>query len=99
MIRRLLAAVGLRPIEEPEEEQLLGDLAHCTADHDAYLAALRQAVEIAKLGGIDDGKLEALVALGTWRMMSPATEERLRAAGIDTRPWRVVEAEWKAGRP
>lgn len=97
MLGKILAALGLQAIDTAAKEaKELDRLRFCTESDEQYLAALRQAVIIAQCGGITDEKLEALLHLGVTGMMLPGTEEALHGVGIDTRPWREVEAEWKA---
>lgn len=100
MLEKILTAFGLQFIDTAAKEHAeLDRLRLCTESDEQYLTALHQAVLIAQCGGITDEKLEALMHLGTTGMMLPGTEEALHAVGIDTRPWREVESEWRAGRP
>lgn len=100
MLDKVLTAFGLQAIHTAAKERAeLDRLRSCTDSDEQYLATLHQAVLIAQCGGITDEKLEALMHLGTTGMMLPGTEKALHGVGIDTRPWREVEAEWKAGRP
>jgi hypothetical protein len=97
MLDKILAGLGLQSINTATKERTeLDQLRFCTDSDEQYLAALHQAVLIAQCGGITDEKLEALLHYGTWGMMSPGAEKALHSAGIDTRPWREVEEEWKA---
>lgn len=97
MLDKVMAALGYQAIDTATKERAeLDRLRFCTASDEQYLATLHQAVLIALMGGTTDEKLEALLSLGACEMMLPATEEALHRAGIDTRPWREVEAEWRA---
>ncbi len=99
MLDKILAGLGLQSIDTAAKEHAeLGRLRFCTDSDEQYLATLHQAVLIAQCGGTTDEKLEALLSLGACEMMTPATEQALHGVGIDTRPWREVEAERKAGR-
>lgn len=98
ILDKVLAALGLQAIETATKEHAeLDRLRFCTDSDEQYLATLHQAVLIAQCGGIADEKLEALMHLGVTGMMLPGTEQALHGVGIDTRPWREVEAEWRKG--
>ena len=97
MLDKVLAALGLQAIDTAAKEaKELDRLRLCTDSDEQYVAALRQAVIIAQCCGITDEKLEALLHLGTTGMMLPGIEQALHDVGIDTRPWREVEAEWRS---
>lgn len=98
VLDKVLAAFGLQAIDTATKERAeLDRLRFCTDSDEQYLATLHQAVLIAQMGGVTDEKLEALLHLGAVGMMLPGTEQALHQVGVDTRPWRVVEAEWRAG--
>lgn len=97
ILDKILTAFGLQYIDTAAKEHAeLDRLRFCTDSDEQYMAHLHQAVLIAQCGGITDEKLEALLHLGTTKMMLPMTEQALHAVGIDTRPWRELEAEWRA---